>query len=78
MPIVLNEMFEYGEVNEGFYDNNSLPLDRDHDGVMWCLTSNTDHLTRANVLYHPSVISKEKGWHQDVYGLQINESNEDI
>ena len=50
----------YGEVPESFYDNNNFPVDKDHDGKVWCMTSNADHIARSKVLYHPAVIEKKK------------------
>ena len=52
-------MFGHGEVPELFYDENDYPVDKDHNGKVWRLTSNADHLTRSKVLYHPTVIQKK-------------------
>ena len=60
LPIVVQEMFLEGEVNERFYDDNNFPLDKDHKGQVWTLNSNADHLTRSKVMYHSSVVSKKK------------------
>ena len=61
LPKVINEMYCFGEVREVFYDRNNFPVDRDNDGNMWQLNSTADHITQSKVLYHPSVISREKG-----------------
>ena len=57
---VVTQMFAHGEVPELFYDDNDYPVDKDHDGNIWRLTSNADHLTRSKVLYHPTVIENKK------------------
>ena len=56
---VISEMMSEGDVVEEFYDDCSFPLDYDHDGNIWKLRSNDDHLTRSKVLYHPSVVAKK-------------------
>ena len=42
-----------------FYDDNDYPLDRDHEGNIWKLRSDADHLTRSKVMYHPAVVAKK-------------------
>ena len=32
LPGLINEMFQHGEVNEKYYNEHNLPLDKDHDG----------------------------------------------
>ena len=59
LPSVISEMYANGEIPESFYDDNDYPLDKDHDGNIWRLTSNADHLTRSSVLYHPLVVQKK-------------------
>ena len=56
---VISEMMSEGDVVEEFYDDCSFPLDYDHDGNIWKLRSNADHLTSSKVLYHPSVVAKK-------------------
>ena len=56
---VVSQMYVNGEVPESCYDENDYPVDKDHDGKIWRLRSNADHLTRSKVLYHPIVIQKK-------------------
>ena len=53
-------MFIEGQVAEKLFDDLGFPMDADHSGIIWKLTSNVDHLTRSKVLYHPSVVEKKK------------------
>ena len=59
LPNVIAEMFSEGGIAEQFYDDHDYPLDRDHNGAIWRLRSDADHLTRSKVLYHPSVLAKK-------------------
>ena len=59
LPQVLAEMFSEGDVCEMFYDDMGFPFDYDHNGNIWKLRSDADHLTRSKVMYHPSVIAKK-------------------
>ena len=60
LPEVINEMYCFGEVREAFYDKNDFLVDKYNDCKVWRLSSTADHLTRSKVVYHPSVIAREK------------------
>ena len=59
VPKILNQIFTHGEVPESWFEDNDFPLDKDHDGNVWRLCSNADHLTRSKVMYHHAVLSRK-------------------
>ena len=54
---VLVKMFCHADVKESCYKLKKT-LDRDLDGKIWYIRSDTYHLTRSKVLYHPIVARK--------------------
>ena len=59
-PMILVEVFKYGEVGDKFFDNHLFSINIDKNRYQWTLHLDAGNLKNTKVLCYPIVIEKKK------------------